>query len=518
MTSKPPEQPHAINKLAVVAALVVHVSVLTAQTLLICDGRTAPYSQVSQTLGAAAETPDCAHPEFGPHIIQGMDGDLGKPVFLFNIHVTPDNDRCIAFDRQRLEVKVDSTSPAYLKGFLNETVTLRWRFKLPAGFQPSTNFTHIHQIKGGDGDADAPIIALSPSKANPNQLRLSHSTGTGGITETLSTAPLAPFVGVWVDAYEKITYSHIGKYSLMLRRLSDAALLFSYTNNNIDLWREGTTFSRPKWGVYRSLNDIASLRDEQVRFDRFCLAKAGEDCPEQSANYALSSAANTATGLSTESIASLYGSGLASGSATANTVPLPTRLAGVSVVVRDRTGVARDAPLFYASPTQINFEIPQGAAMGPVTVAVTGGAQIAGFATATVVNVAPALFTADGSGRGVAAATAVRADPNGQQTPVPIFQCSDGACSSIPIDSGASSPVYLTLYGTGIRNRSSLSNVSATINGVNVPVLYAGPQGHFDGLDQVNIAVPLGLRGTGETDLLLTVEGQVASPVRVNIR
>jgi len=54
----------------------------------------------------------------------------------------------------------------------------------------------------------------------------------------------------------------------------------------------------------------------------------------------------------------------------------------------------------------------------------------------------------------------------------------------IDLSSGA---VYLTLYGTGIRNRSSLDNVAATIGGVNTTGLFAGPQGTFVGLDQVNV-------------------------------
>ena len=35
---------------------------------------------------------------------------------------------------------------------------------------------------------------------------------------------------------------------------------------------------RPKWGIYRSLNNAQQLRDEQVHYDRFCLAKGTDDC------------------------------------------------------------------------------------------------------------------------------------------------------------------------------------------------------------------------------------------------
>src|SRR2546422_10432370 len=46
--------------------------------------------------------------------------------------------------------------------------------------------------------------------------------------------------------------------------------------------RSTCTFVRPKWGIYRSLNNVAALRDEQVRFDDFCLAKGTDDCPVDS--------------------------------------------------------------------------------------------------------------------------------------------------------------------------------------------------------------------------------------------
>jgi uncharacterized protein (TIGR03437 family) len=135
-----------------------------------------------------------------------------------------------------------------------------------------------------------------------------------------------------------------------------------------------------------------------------------------------------------------------------------------------------------------------------------------------VQNVAPGLFTADSSGKGVAQAQAIQVGVNGQQSLSPIYQCSNGTCSSMPINLGVDTPTYLMLYGTGIRNLSSLSNVSVTINGVSVPVLFAGAQGGDVGLDQVDVTVPITLRGTGETNLVLTVDGQTANTVRVNIQ
>ena len=86
---------------------------------------------------------------------------------------------------------------------------------------------------------------------------------------------------MWVEAFEQITYSHTGTYSVVIKTLDGGATLLSYSNSNIDLWRTGTTFSRPKWGIYRSLNSPSFLRDEQVRFDRFCIAKGSDVCPSE---------------------------------------------------------------------------------------------------------------------------------------------------------------------------------------------------------------------------------------------
>ena len=83
----------------------------------------------------------------------------------------------------------------------------------------------------------------------------------------------------------------------------------------------------------------------------------------------------------------------------------------------------------------------------------------------------------------------------------------------MPIDLGqAGEVVYLVLFGTGLRNRSALGAVTTTIGGRNIPVLYAGPQGTFVGLDQMNLEIPRSLVGAGLVNLQVTVDGKVANP------
>src|ERR1035438_1710698 len=52
--------------------------------------------------------------------------------------------------------------------------------KLSPGFQPSTRFTHLHQIKAYDGDAGAPVLTLTARKGSPDMLQLIHCNGTSG--------------------------------------------------------------------------------------------------------------------------------------------------------------------------------------------------------------------------------------------------------------------------------------------------------------------------------------------------
>ena len=262
-------------------SLVLGTSDLLAKAIATADGHTPAYTIIENAFGATPETPDCSHPDFGPHITQATDSLLGLPVFVFNVHVTPDNDRCKNFDRQRLEIKSDTTSPSDLQGFPGDTMTYQWMFRLPAGFQASSHFTHIHQIKAGEAPAasGAPIITLSVySGGNPNIVRLIYQDGS-----TLASTDAGPFMGVWVVAKEVVTVGTRGQYSITLKTLDGGKTLLSYSNDNLNVFPEGAGFIRPKWGIYRSLIQASELRDEQMHFNNFCIAKAPDTCPDDPA-------------------------------------------------------------------------------------------------------------------------------------------------------------------------------------------------------------------------------------------
>ncbi len=225
--------------------------------------------------------------------------------------------------------------------------------------------------------------------------------------------------------------------------------------------------------------------------------------------------------LAPESIASAFGQGLATASQGAASLPLPTTLAGATVRVLDSARVERPAPLFYASPGQINFLVPPGVRSGPATVTVTIRDQVVAFGTLVIDSVAPGLFTANADGRGVVAGFGLRVAADRSQTVQPLYQCGSapGSCVPVPLDLGAEGDqTVLLLFGTGIRGRGALSGAQVGLGGVPAEVLYAGPQGDFAGLDQVNVLVPRTMAGRGELEVRLTVDGRPANLASIRIR
>lgn len=251
-----------------------------AQVTLSADGPGSTYSLI-ESKGFGVENPDCQHSSFGPHVTEVFDNTLNKYVFVFHSHHLLDNDRCTNEDRTRMEIKGGNGSPADLQHTSGQTAYYRWKFRLDAGFKPSSRFTHIFQIKAIDGDDGAPLITITPRAGSPERMQIIHSTGSGsGGLGTVTQVDLAPFKGQWVEAYVKYKSSEgsAGTFEITLTRMSDGATLLSYSNNSLDMWRTGASYNRPKWGVYRGKDDV--LRDEEVRFADFCVTESSASlCP-----------------------------------------------------------------------------------------------------------------------------------------------------------------------------------------------------------------------------------------------
>jgi hypothetical protein len=253
----------------------------SAQVTVTADGPGNTY-ELLESKGFGLETPDCGHPV--RHVREIFDSALGKNVFAFDSHRDLDNDRCTNFDRQRMEVKTapGGANQDVLQHANGETAYYRWKFKLPSGFQASSNFTHIFQIKAQAGDdAGSPLVTITPRAGNPDILQIiwtppSGQSG-GGVK---AQADLSLFRNVWVEAFVQYKSADSGNVQLSIKRLSDGATLVSWNSGAVDTWRDGNNYNRGKWGIYRSLNSISQLRDETVLFADWCVSETGaSQCP-----------------------------------------------------------------------------------------------------------------------------------------------------------------------------------------------------------------------------------------------
>jgi uncharacterized protein (TIGR03437 family) len=181
----------------------------------------------------------------------------------------------------------------------------------------------------------------------------------------------------------------------------------------------------------------------------------------------IASAASGAPGLAPNAWTSIYGSNLAASShimsadEAVNGNP-PTTLLGVSVKIG-----AKDALVYYVSPTQVNVLTPADTATGPVSVTVTNASGTSAAVAATSQPVLPGLFTVSNY---VRSATAKGGDA-------------------------------IELFGTGFGSGNS---VSVSIGSIQANVLYAGLVG--PGLFQINVSVPVGIPD-GDHPVIATVAG-----------
>ena len=230
----------------------------------------------------------------------------------------------------------------------------------------------------------------------------------------------------------------------------------------------------------------------------------------------LSAATSSVQSIAPGSLAAANGQNLAAGYPGPIFGILPNAFDGTSVSIVDSAGNTSVAPLLYVSPVEVDFQVPATVAQGLAKVVVTSNGASQTAQNVQISAVAPALFTLNNSG--LAAAYALRVSADGSQTVQQIFsQDRTGLISAAPINMGSSTDkIYLILYGTGF-DTAGTSNVTVTVNGVNAPVLYAGPGGSV-GLDQANIQLPASIAGKGNVNVQLTAAGVTANSVQVTIQ
>ncbi len=205
------------------------------------------------------------------------------------------------------------------------------------------------------------------------------------------------------------------------------------------------------------------------------------------------------------SLASIAGTGLATSTPPAAATPLPTSLAGATVTVNGKS-----APILYASPTLINFQVPWETATGTASVVVNVTGVASNPMTVPVTATAPGIFYFS-SGAAIAQnhdySLNTSSNPAHAGSFIIAYLTGSGPVNTT-IPDGAATP------STGLVQTTNMPTV--TIGGVNAPVLFSGLTPGLIPLWQLDITVPSGL-AAGSYPMIVTINGQTSNAATVSI-
>ncbi len=291
------------------------------------------------------------------------------------------------------------------------------------------------------------------------------------------------------------------------------------------------TITSPTSGTGRSVinfsvgeNTGATQRTAQIRINNqtFDVRQAARIANVSAASYV------NDLKLAPGSIVAMFGLNLATITVSGTTIPLPTQLGNTEVVVVDNIDslevlpTTRRSALFFVSPGQINFQIPENTALGDAFIQVRINGTLFADQRVTIVSLAPGFFTTNATGQGVPAAQLLRIKPGGVLVYEDVAEFIGGTWVPRALDVGPDADqLFLVLFGTGIRGVSGVAQVQLKVGDQAAPALYAGPQGQLVGLDQINLNftnVRANLRGRGEVNLTGTVGGIAINAVKVRFQ
>ncbi len=226
----------------------------------------------------------------------------------------------------------------------------------------------------------------------------------------------------------------------------------------------------------------------------FCCLGIAAQAQQTSVN-----AADYSSNLAPGALASAFGTELAATTEQAKSLPLPTELAGTRVLVNGKA-----AALLYVSPLQINYQIPDSTPTGAMEVIV----ERANARSREMIQVRSAGFAAfsfDSTGTGNGAILNGRTFQPGPHE----MQTERGEAT------------ILALFGTGLGEASSRDFVSKRVRvfvgGLEAKVHYAGPQGQFVGLEQINFELPPGVAQHGTLPVMVKIDDQPTNSVTVDV-
>jgi len=300
---------------------------------------------------------------------------------------------------------------------------------------------------------------------------------------------------------EPWNYSHVGAYDpTEQRNCVDAAFT---------VWSQWSSWMRGFfWWDWPVAPPAATDTDYNPRGKPAADLLRAWQSPPDSRNAVTNAASYRTDSVAPGAIVSVFGANLSAGTAQFTSFPLSTTLGDTSVTVN-----GTPAPLFFASPQQVNAQAPFEVAAGSAIAEVTSSAGIA-LTQFTVGAAGPGIFTQNGLGTGDAAAIdAVSYAPVTASQPIAAGGYLGIYCTGL----GATQPAATT--GAAPPNPPPQTSVQPTvlIDGQPAAPLWSGLAPGFVGLNQVNVQVPATL-APGSHQLQLTVSGATSNTVTFSVR
>ncbi len=231
---------------------------------------------------------------------------------------------------------------------------------------------------------------------------------------------------------------------------------------------------------------------------------------------AVLNAASSKPVLAPGSFISIYGVNLASQNTYASSTPFPTLLGSTQAFLG-----GQPLPLQFSGAKQINAVIPYDVEINAVQqLVVQAGDALSQPEPVLIAAAAPGVFTQDqsGSGPGAILVQPAGSSKSAMNTPANPAKAGDALlifCTGL----GAVTPkVTAGSIAPSSPPAKTDNPVTATIGGIDAPVLFAGLAPGFVALYQVNVKVPSGIAAAQDVPLILSVAGQVSRPVTVAIR
>jgi uncharacterized protein (TIGR03437 family) len=212
------------------------------------------------------------------------------------------------------------------------------------------------------------------------------------------------------------------------------------------------------------------------------------------------------------SLVSIFGSNLAAAMALSDSVPLSTKVGGVSVTIG---GIA--APIQFVSPNQVNVQAPWGTPVsdssGPAQVVVTTDGGGSTTASVTVAASAPVLYAIGSQGIAVNSDGSLAAPANsipgittrpakpGDSAGLILFATGLGAVDSSLADGANSAD----------KTRNTLVQPTVTVGGVAAQVTFSGLSPLFVGVNQINVVLGAGTPTGNAVPVQIQVNGSTNS-------